>query len=361
MDVESGFGELPEDDKGKAPAQRWGMYVAPRALGSAADGTRQICHTLPPRPDTCPCTRGTDRSNPYVLSVTLGVLFLMLVGYMVLGSSKAPVPSPSAATPLLSPRPPPAHASPPEHASDAAVHADQPPVQKAPRATHAPGHGLHENQSGVDETEVWRLHNEVKAMKRAGTVMETDPAALALTGRLQNATRALLPKLFGAEPYRVEFTLRFPDTQEGRFTVQMAPAALMPHSVFLFLKLVSKWKRGAFHRNAGHVLQAMVTGGTGLAWQEYSSEYPHKIHTLGYAGRPGGPDFYVNIIDNKHNHGPGSQGSKTEADSCFAQIVAGLDTIERIKQLEVPKDGHGFFRDAKDHVVIVNARMTGPL
>lgn len=43
---------------------------------------------------------------------------------------------------------------------------------------------------------------------------------------------------------------------------------------------------GAFHRNAGHVLQAQInTGGMqGLAFQEYHPDFPHKQYTMGYAG-----------------------------------------------------------------------------
>ena len=32
----------------------------------------------------------------------------------------------------------------------------------------------------------------------------------------------------------------------------------MPHAVWLFLQIVRNWKGGAFHRNAGHVLQVML-------------------------------------------------------------------------------------------------------
>ena len=53
--------------------------------------------------------------------------------------------------------------------------------------------------------------------------------------------------------------------------------------------------------------QAMVRGGQGLAFQEYHDDYPHHPLTLGYAGRPGGPAFYINLIDNRQNHGPASQ------------------------------------------------------
>jgi hypothetical protein len=37
--------------------------------------------------------------------------------------------------------------------------------------------------------------------------------------------------------------------------------------------------------------------------------FPYLIFTV---GRPGGPAFYISIMDNVENHGPGSQGSKSE-------------------------------------------------
>merc|ERR1712079_978889 len=90
-----------------------------------------------------------------------------------------------------------------------------------------------------------------------------------------------------------------------------------------------------FHRNAGHVLQAQVSMGQeaafrSLTFQEYHPEYPHVEGTLGFAGRPGGPAFYISTVDNTRNHGPGSQGSKTEADSCFGKVVEGHDVVQRL-------------------------------
>jgi len=39
-----------------------------------------------------------------------------------------------------------------------------------------------------------------------------------------------------------------------------------------------------------------------------------------FSGRPGGPAFYISTVNNVQNHGPASQGSGTEADSCFGKI-----------------------------------------
>jgi hypothetical protein len=114
-----------------------------------------------------------------------------------------------------------------------------------------------------------------------------------------------------------------------------------------------KWS-AAFHRNAGHVLQAFLRAGPGamgLAFQEYDARFPHEKYTLGFAGRPGGPEFYISTVDNVANHGPGSQGSKTEADSCFARVVGGFDVVERMRKQPAPK-GMGFINDPAGYVVI---------
>ena len=72
-----------------------------------------------------------------------------------------------------------------------------------------------------------------------------------------------------------------------------------------------------------------------LAFPEYSTEYPHLAKTLGFGGRPGGPNFYINLTDNSKIHGPGGQtrhGLAEEADSCFAKIVHGTDAIDKMNE-----------------------------
>jgi len=51
-------------------------------------------------------------------------------------------------------------------------------------------------------------------------------------------------------------------------------------------------------------------------------------YTLGFAGRPSSSAFYVSTLDNTDNHGPGSQGSKTEADACFAKVTTMATQLE---------------------------------
>ena len=56
-------------------------------------------------------------------------------------------------------------------------------------------------------------------------------------------------------------------------------------------------------------------------------------------------------MDNVRNHVPGSQGSKTEADSCFAKVVSGADVVERMRKQPAPK-GLGFVNNKADYIVV---------
>ena len=76
-----------------------------------------------------------------------------------------------------------------------------------------------------------------------------------------------------------------------------------------------------------------------LAFQEYSPHFPHIQYTLGYAGRPGGPEFYISTVDNAANHGPGSQGSRTEADGCWGRLAGGAATLQTVKRIQKQPGG----------------------
>ena len=60
-----------------------------------------------------------------------------------------------------------------------------------------------------------------------------------------------------------------------------------------------------------------------LAFPDYSDEFPHLPWTVGFTGRPGGPDWYINKVDNTKSHGPGGQVQHDlheQGDSCFGTI-----------------------------------------
>jgi len=153
---------------------------------------------------------------------------------------------------------------------------------------------------------------------------------------------------FGEGPYHVMIELELPPNyaQSGttnQIVVEMAPLKLMPYTVHFFLEQVSQqlYDGTSFGRNGGHVMQAwplpyfanadenlhapfIESGLDKLAFQEYNTDYPHDKYTLGFAGRPGGMEFYISLEDNTVINAP---------DPCFGKIVHGFEALERMKQI----------------------------
>jgi hypothetical protein len=84
---------------------------------------------------------------------------------------------------------------------------------------------------------------------------------------------------------------------------------------------------------------------------------------VGLAGRPGGPDFYISLLDNTHAHGPGGQGPDSKlrsmpavADPCFGRVVGGLDVLGKVRRLPVREKN---FHALVDYVEIVSMRIKG--
>ena len=189
------------------------------------------------------------------------------------------------------------------------------------------------------------LDHKVRAMKQSGVIMETDPASLKATKALQDVTLQLLLAKYGdyrgtKGGYRIVWELEFPPTiadyetlgKDGVIVIELAPVDLIPVSTYTFLEIARTWQHGAFHRNAGHVLQATAQASAvqqSLPFQEYSSDFPHVKGTCGYCGRPSGPCFYISIMDNTKNHGPGSQqqANPYEADANFGKVIQGMDDV----------------------------------
>jgi cyclophilin family peptidyl-prolyl cis-trans isomerase len=210
-----------------------------------------------------------------------------------------------------------------------------------------------------------KLVDNVRKLKNRGVVIETDAAAKVAVSAAQDAIRTLLRREYGEGPYYVDMELVFPksmpDFDRGVVTIELAPITLVPYVVYNFLEIVKHFRSGAFHRNAGHVLQSMVRleghQERGLAWQEYDPHFPHQIYTLGYAGRPGGPAFYISTVDNTMNHGPASQGSKTEADGCFGKIVDGVSVVKQMMKQPGRSKPNGFISDAANFIAIASLRL----
>ena len=180
------------------------------------------------------------------------------------------------------------------------------------------------------QTIVNKLDTEVRNYKnRPGIIMETDPAGLELTKKLQRATEALIrSKYHPSGRFRVRVHLVFPEsipdyseaTSKGSLLLELNDIHVLPCSVYQFLEIASTWKSGSFHRNAGHVLQVQSRSSyehRNMPFQEYSPEFPHTKGTTGYAGRPSSTGWYVSIQDNTRNHGPGSQQKQNPTRSRF--------------------------------------------
>lgn len=228
-----------------------------------------------------------------------------------------------------------------------------------------------------------KIQNELKTlreMKSNGIVMETDQNALTLIQAFQESIRTELLQKYGPPPYIIQMTLEFPEimrepTAESincqdleTITIQLASIEHVPYSVYYFLEnIVKPFDGGVFHRNAPHVLQARLNGGKLIepfAFQEYSPECPHLQYTIGYAGRPStASHIYISTRDNSKNHGPGSQGSKTEADCTVGSIIGGVNdikVIERMRKQPGASKKNGSVEDKNNHIQIVDLRIREP-
>ncbi|GBG28892.1 Hypothetical Protein FCC1311_051132 [Hondaea fermentalgiana] len=193
-------------------------------------------------------------------------------------------------------------------------------------------------------------------------------------------SRHVLRETFGsAEPYRVRMTVRFPESMgapyEQDILFEMAPSEHVPTGVLYFMNQVEAglWDGCSFIRNAHHVLQAspqstekhglhrrfkeLPMQGSSIAFQEYSDKYKHTKYTIGLAGRPGGPDFYISTVDNTRNHGPGGQSSydlPAEADTCFGRVAEGHDVVDRMHRARKLKDN---FESLAEYIEIKTMRV----
>jgi hypothetical protein len=235
------------------------------------------------------------------------------------------------------------------------------------------GQNQQQNVASADvEKEMLAGIEAIRAIKKAGRPVETDSEAQAMVPQVQALIRTYLQAKYGPGPYRVEMDIKLPEYLEApgpgggkkaTLRIDMAPISVLPYTVYFFLEhIVTPFQKGNFHRNAGHVLQAMLSlqgglGHTSFAWQEYSPAFPHQQWTMGFAGRPSGSSaVYVSTIDNTRNHGPASQGSKTEADACWGKLAdeASIAVAKVMNKQKGGAKGSGFISD-KNHWISIEA------
>eukprot|EP00538_Stauroneis_constricta_P002437 CAMPEP_0119555360 /NCGR_PEP_ID=MMETSP1352-20130426/7608_1 /TAXON_ID=265584 /ORGANISM="Stauroneis constricta, Strain CCMP1120" /LENGTH=480 /DNA_ID=CAMNT_0007602113 /DNA_START=31 /DNA_END=1473 /DNA_ORIENTATION=- len=246
------------------------------------------------------------------------------------------------------------------------------------KAKHADGHG---ERSELEE-EVERLQHR-------------EDAFLEQLLRLQTATRreskrSVLER-FGPAPHKVEVKFVLPKDEsqhEYNFIIEMAPLDLVPHAVHVFMEQVAHglWDHTYMYLNGPHILQigpqnmelyhyepTTDDDGRGpqlhaftekglkeLSFPDYHPDFPHKPWTIGFTGRPGGPDIYINKLDNTEDHGPGGQYQHAideQGDPCFAKIVSGQENLATAYQQKTYADSSAWHYFLKDPIEIVQARV----
>jgi hypothetical protein len=228
---------------------------------------------------------------------------------------------------------------------------------------------LHMSKAGNSDEE----REAMKAKNTAIKHLTSKHATLEYAVQVQS--RQLVLAKFGEGPHYLDVSVELPasaNSLTGHISIELAPLDLMPHSIYVFLTQTDEklWDGMAFIRNARHVLQASPRGPnrfarkrmqelgvSGPAFQEYSHDYPHEKYTIGFAGRPGGPDWYISTQNNVKNHGPGGQANydvKNEADPCFGKVIDGFDIIAAMHALPVKP---GDYNALEEYVIIKSIRI----
>lgn len=263
-------------------------------------------------------------------------------------------------------------------------------------------HTKHQLEDGEENMEKYKAmvdgleEVEVYMKKREGALWNRIDV---LEGKIGTESWREAIEWFGPGPHRVEITLEYPKAIDpttdpstwprtrNKLLLEMAPIDLLPHAVNLFLQQVHHqlWDGCSITNNAHHIFQLGPSydneehkdrtqydrfhdmGLDKVSFQEYSEQYTHGQWTVGMAGRPGGPDFYINKIDNSLIHGPGGQTNKhdlhNEADPCFGTIVmegegGGKQILDEISLIPTNPE-RGF--EIKYPVVIVGAKVLAPM
>jgi cyclophilin family peptidyl-prolyl cis-trans isomerase len=91
---------------------------------------------------------------------------------------------------------------------------------------------------------------------------------------------------------------------------------------------------------------------------EYHVNWTHQKYTLGYAGGTG-PEFYFNMLDNAHIHGPAphKQDASIDVEPCFAKVIAGFDLVDAIHASPTEP---GPYHALQHNVAIVSMRLLKP-
>jgi len=207
---------------------------------------------------------------------------------------------------------------------------------------------LDESRTRMQQEQTWAGEWKQKAV----SLEEKDTS---VRRNIQDFSRRRLIQKYGYRTIEVELEFSFGDDDSAWITIELAPIDEMPHAVYTFLEQVEMGLYGdggyAFHHNGKHIIMgapvfnhlthtdtdpAQRFADSGIAsvlFQEYSDNFPHSAYTVGFAGRPGGPNFYFNTQDNSDLHGPSGYATDGSADPCFGRVIRGTDIIDRMHQM----------------------------
>jgi len=206
-------------------------------------------------------------------------------------------------------------------------------------------------EDGVEESDERKKISDTLISRHDTQTQRID----AMQKSIQQTHKRELISRYGEGPYRIEVQVLVQGV-EKYFTIELAPVELMPHSVHTFMEMIQYkvWDDTMFIHKVSHVVLAAPIDEEGgskkiehakqLLFPEYSDEFPHEANTIGFQGRPGGPEIYINLDDNSDHHGPGGQKHHDlveEADPCFGKIVSGLDVLEEFRALNQKAESLG--------------------
>ncbi|KAG7367580.1 cyclophilin type peptidyl-prolyl cis-trans isomerase [Nitzschia inconspicua] len=174
----------------------------------------------------------------------------------------------------------------------------------------------------------------------------------ALVARIEKLEKAIqknsekrLNERYGSSPYRVKVQVRDHTGHRSFFVIETALSMEMPHAMDHFLRMVEKklWDGLTLvHEVGSKLIMATPTtmddnsrswAGkrfvdaklTHMAFNEYSHTFPsphHRKFSVAFSGRPGGPNFYINLDDESefaHEH-----------ESTFGVVLEGRDVLQNL-------------------------------
>mmetsp|Transcript_2433 Transcript_2433/g.6525 ORF Transcript_2433/g.6525 Transcript_2433/m.6525 type:complete len:423 (+) Transcript_2433:211-1479(+) len=158
---------------------------------------------------------------------------------------------------------------------------------------------------------------------------------------IQKSAVKRLSKRYGNGQYRFKVNVRDQQSALRSFVIETAMLAEMPHAIDHFFRMIEKklWNGLALvHEPHSFVVSAtpMMTDEnhawagqrfvdaniTHMAFTEHSPTYPpphHRLYTVAFSGRPGGPGFYISL-DNELDYA-------REQESTFGVVMEGRDVL----------------------------------